>query len=280
MRDLSPISRARFLAEIPPEQRVTLTDRYEADYALTRLVHLNCAAIDEFDETPTKLVLKGGFAVRHIYAGPRFSRDADVLPADPDLDFLGPDDLLIPAGMERGQTTVGDAIQSWKVKIRYAMISRRATGTISCDVNDLQRLLRQRPPQRALFESRLVDPFPVWAATVEEIVGEKLAALMRRRADRIRDAFDIHHVLAQPDVAIDRAAALLLYADSAKRQGVNVAIAMVPAALRAMTTDPSVLEAWSAQLEGALASGVPTFPPLAETLAHLVETRLLADGAP
>jgi predicted nucleotidyltransferase component of viral defense system len=280
MRDLSPISRARFLAEIPPEQRVTLTERYEADFALTRLVHLNCAAIDEFDETPTKLVLKGGFAVRHIYAGPRFSRDADVLPADPDLDFLGPDDLLIPAGMERGQTTVGDAIQSWKVRIRYAMISRRATGTISCDVNDLQRLLRQRPPQRAMFESRLVDPFPVWAATVEEIVGEKLAALMRRRADRIRDAFDIHHVLAQPDVAIDRAAALLLYADSAKRQGVNVAIAMVPAAVRAMVTDPSVLEAWSAQLEGALASGVPAFPPLAETLAHLVETRLLADGAP
>jgi len=280
MRDLSPISRARFLAEIPPEQRVTLTERYEADFALTRLVHLNCAAIDEFDETPTKLVLKGGFAVRHIYAGPRFSRDADVLPADPDLDFLGPDDLLIPAGMERGQTTVGDAIQSWKVRIRYAMISRRATGTISCDVNDLQRLLRQRPPQRAMFESRLVDPFPVWAATVEEIVGEKLAALIRRRADRIRDAFDIHHVLAQPDVAIDRAAALLLYADSAKRQGVNVAIAMVPAAVRAMVTDPSVLEAWSAQLEGALASGVPAFPPLAETLAHLVETRLLADGAP
>lgn len=196
-RDLAPIRRVQFLAAIPADQRVVLIDRYEADYALTRLVHLNCGAVDEFEVEPTTFVLKGGFAIRHLYAGPRFSRDADVLPADPDLDLVGPSDLLIPRGMERGQPTVGDAIESWKVRIQYQMISRNRRGFISCDVNDLERLLRKRPPQRATFQSRFTAPFPVWAATVEEILAEKLVALMRRGADRIRDAFDVHHVLDQ-----------------------------------------------------------------------------------
>ena len=277
-RDLLPVSQVRFVTAIPTEQRIALIDRHEADYALTRLVHLNCAAIDEYDQTPTKLVLKGGFAVRHIYAGPRFSRDADVLPADPDLDFIGPDDLLIPSGMERIQTTVGDALQSWKVKVRYATISRRDTGFISCDVNDLQRLLRQRPPQRALFESRFVDPFPVWAATTEEIISEKLVALMRRQTDRIRDAFDIHHVLAQRGVPLDPVITCSLYADSARRQGVAVTIDRTPAAIRAMATDHSSAAAWATQLGGALASGVPAFAPLAEELADLIDARLLHDS--
>lgn len=63
-RDLSPIRRAQFLAAIPAAQRVTLIDRHEADYALTRLVHLNCGAVDEFAEETTTFVLKGGFAIR------------------------------------------------------------------------------------------------------------------------------------------------------------------------------------------------------------------------
>jgi predicted nucleotidyltransferase component of viral defense system len=273
-RDLLPISRAQFLAPIPADQRLTLIDRYEADYALTRLVHLNCGAVDEFEEEPTTFVLKGGFAIRHLYAGPRFSRDADVLPADPDLDLIGPDDLLIPGGMERGQTTVGDAIESWKVRIQFRTISRNRRSFISCDVNDLERLLRKRPPQRATFESRFTAPFPVWAATVEEILAEKLVALMRRRADRIRDAFDVHHVLAQPTVEVDASAARGLYADAASRQGVGITLERVPAEIRAMATDSSCANAWTAQLDGALASGVPPFPPLAEALAVLVEERL------
>lgn len=279
-RDPAPISRPRFLAAIPLAQRATLVDRYEADYALTRLVHLNCGAVDEYAETPTTFVLKGGFAIRHIYAGLRFSRDADILPADPDLDIVGPTDLLIPSRMLRGQTTVGDAMESWKVRLRYQMISRRATGMISCDVNDLERLLRRRPPQRAMFQSRFVASFPVWAATVEEIIAEKLVALMRRRGDRIRDAFDVHHVLAQPDVAFDAASGQALYAYSARRQGVNVTIDAVPGVIRAMAADESVATAWQQQLDGALAIGVPAFPPLAEALASLIEARILGDGLP
>jgi len=274
-RDLAPIRRPQFLAAIPVDQRVTLIDRYEADYALTRLVHLNCGAVDDFERVPTMFVLKGGFAIRHLYAGPRFSRDADVLPADPDLDLVGPDDLLIPAGMAREQTTVGDAIESWKVRIRYQMISRTQRGFISCDVNDLERLLRKRPPQRAVFQSRFTGPFPVWAATVEEIVGEKLVALMRRRADRIRDAFDVHHVLAQPAVPIEAAAGRALYAYAAKRQGVAITLDRVPAVIRAMATDAGCIAAWTAQLDGALGVGVPAFGPLANELATLIEKRLV-----
>lgn len=278
-RDLAPIRRVQFLAAIPADQRVVLIDRYEADYALTRLVHLNCGAVDKFEVEPTTFVLKGGFAIRHLYAGPRFSRDADVLPADPDLDLVGPSDLLIPRGMERGQPTVGDAIESWKVRIQYQMISRNRRGFISCDVNDLERLLRKRPPQRATFQSRFTAPFPVWAATVEEILAEKLVALMRRGADRIRDAFDVHHVLDQAAVTVDPAAARDLYADSAKRQGGTIALDRVPGRIRGMAADSSCAAAWTSQLDGALALGVPPFPPLAEALAAVIEKRFL-DVAP
>lgn len=266
------VTPASFRAKIPANQ-AALTDRFEDDLALTRLVFANCAAVDANTSTPTALVVKGGFAVRHLYDGQRFSRDADVLPTDPDLDFFGPDHLIDPPGMVRTQVRVGEASESWKVRFSYRPLTLKGPRFIQCDVNGHERPLRRQPPQRAIFTSRFVPAFPVWAATTEEIVAEKLVALMRRGQDRIRDAFDVHHVLSTP-VSIDPRATATLYRLAAAQQGVSVPLDAIPRQLRAIAVDGRYEAAWQVQLGGALPVDVPPFGPQMLALASLLESRL------
>jgi predicted nucleotidyltransferase component of viral defense system len=262
-----------FRAAIPASQ-AALTARYEDDLALTRLVFANCAAVGDHASVPTALVVKGGFAVRHLYDGQRFSKDADVLPSDPDLDFFGPDQLIDPPGMTRTQVTVGDAVESWKVRFSYRPLTIKGPRFIQCDVNGAERPLQRRPPQRAVFSSRFIPAFPVWAATTEEIIAEKLVALMRRGRDRIRDAFDVCHVLGTP-VSIDSRATTHLYRTVATQQGVKVTLAQIPTQLRAIAGDSRYETAWEEQLAGALPVDIPPFGPQMLTLAGLLESRVI-----
>jgi len=275
MTPILPVVTAERFRGLIPASQAALIARFEDDLALTRLVYANCAALGDHETAPTTLVVKGGFAVRHLYGGQRFSKDADVLPVDPDLDFFGPDHLVDPPGMARTQVVVGDAIASWKVKFAYRPLTIKGSRFIQCDVNGAERPLERRPPQRAMFVSRFVPSFPVWAATTEEIVAEKLVALMRRRGDRIRDAFDVHHVLTTP-IGVDKAATAAVYASAARQQKVAVLLREVPATVRAMAGDRSAAAAWSEQLAGALPIAVPDFHDHMEDLAALVESRLLS----
>ncbi len=183
--DRLPVAHARLPA---------LVELHEADYALTRFVRANCLVTDA---EPTPLVIKGGFAVRHIYGGLRFSKDADVVVRSPDLKIEGvaPDMLVIPAGMEMTKQELSKAEKSWVVKIQYVRTDRKL-GHLQCDLNTRARALRLPPPRAETFESLFFSPFKVWAASAEEIVAEKLSALIEDRTERIRDAFDLCTVLA------------------------------------------------------------------------------------
>lgn len=87
------LSHQQFLSLIPPEARaVGAGDRFQADYALTRIVAKNCAAVGDhaLPDRPTNLVVKGGFAIRHLYGGVRYSKDADLALVSDELELEGP----------------------------------------------------------------------------------------------------------------------------------------------------------------------------------------------
>lgn len=198
---LSRLGRDEFVDLIPQSQRIFL-ELFERDYALTRFVAANCAASGDFAEKATPLAIKGGFAIRHCFSGPRFSKDADLVMSDPDLELEGPDLLVTPPRMRIAQTPLADGGESWKIRIRYRMTDGRE-DSIECDLNGNTRPIRRPPPRRRTFQSRFVEDFDVWVARTEEIIAEKLVALLDYEVDRIRDIFDIRHVLAQPKVVLD-----------------------------------------------------------------------------
>jgi predicted nucleotidyltransferase component of viral defense system len=191
------LSRDELLDRIPIAHAKVpaIVDLHEADYALTRLVRENCLVLSE---TPTPLVIKGGFAVRHIHGGMRFSKDADVILASPDLEIDGaePGLLRMPPGMEVTSEALTEAGKSWVISIHYVGTDRRG-HSVTCDLNSRVRALRLQPPRHEIFSSLFFDgEWRVWTASAEEIVAEKLAALLEEGADRIRDIFDVCTVLS------------------------------------------------------------------------------------
>ncbi len=195
------LSRDELLDRIPVAHAKVpaIVELHEADYALTRLVRENCLVTSD---DPTPLVIKGGFAVRHLYGGMRFSKDADVILRAPDLQIDGaePSLLQVPAGMEITRESLTEAGKSWTISIHYVGTDHRGRD-VTCDLNSRARALRLPPPHPATFSSLFFDgDWSVWSAPAEEIVAEKLAALMDERTDRIRDIFDVCTVLsATPD---------------------------------------------------------------------------------
>ncbi len=209
---------ARISADFRDDDDIILRDRFEADFALTRLVAANCAATGDYAAKPTNFVIKGGFAIRHLYRSARYSKDADLAMVSDELEIEGrPEDLALPDDMAITGSPLGQAGESFKLGIEYRTSENRI-ARIQCDLNSVERPLFRRPPQRATLESLFVDPFRVWAATLEEIVGEKLFALIDRRAERIKDAYDVHHVLRDKSLKIDAGATLEVYEDWRRRK--------------------------------------------------------------
>jgi hypothetical protein len=82
----------------------------------------------------------------------------------------------------------------FKVKIEYrTTLGRR--DFIFCDLNSNERPIARQPPQVRDLKSFYVDAFPVWACQLDEILGEKLFAFIDLELTRIKDVYDLHHVL-------------------------------------------------------------------------------------
>lgn len=166
---------------------------YENDYALTRLVARNCSV----DLGEPRFAVKGGFAVRRLFAGPRYSRDADISPAGTDLGLDRPptETLLLPSDMSIAQEVPQDSLRGFRAFIQYrSLITPRKVGRAQCDINDESRVLRDRPPRKRLLTSPFLGEFEVWAAATEEIVAEKLHAFGRYQS-KVKHVFDARHVL-------------------------------------------------------------------------------------
>jgi predicted nucleotidyltransferase component of viral defense system len=270
------LTHAEFLARLPEAERAGAGQRYQRDYALTRIVVRNCAAVGEHvdKEHPTDLVVKGGFAIRHLYAGVRYSKDADLSMWSDELELEGPQLMRYPSDMTAGEPKIGRAGESWFIPVSYRQ-TNRILDTTRIDLNDRSRALRSRPPQKRTLSSLFMDPIQVWAATTEEIVGEKLFALMEQTNTRVKDIFDIRHVLALPNELIDANETRRIY--QAVRQGKSdrtPRIADVPRVLRNMVASAAAREAWRVDVLD-FVDGAPSLAEAAADMIDLLNERVL-----
>ena len=179
----------------------------EIDYALARFVAANCAVAGPFESAPTPFVLKGGLAVYGCFHGMRRSRDADVSPSSLDVEVDGrqPSDLLkVPQGMRMLDPTQ-ETDEGWKVPVEFTTTTGDDRARIICDLHKQGRAIRRPPAIERPFESPFTtEPVMLWVACAEEIIGEKIGALLRRRNGRLRDIYDIGHLLAiAEDINLD-----------------------------------------------------------------------------
>lgn len=264
------LSRDELLDRIPIAHAKVpaIVDLHEADYALTRLVRENCLVLST---TPTPLVIKGGFAVRHIYGGMRFSKDADVILAAPDLEIDGaePSLLRMPPGMEVTSEVLTEAGKSWIINIHYVGTDRRGHN-ITCDLNSRVRALRLQPPRNEIFSSLFFDgEWRVWSVSAEEIVAEKLAALLEEGTDRIRDIFDVCTILSTGPKRWDGAASRALL------NKILIAKQIAPpddlvGAVREVSAASAAEDAWKSQVIDVMPTRPRGLQPIVEELDDLL----------
>lgn len=172
---------------------------FERDYALSRLTRWNCAV-----ELGRPIwVIKGGFAVRHIYGSSRFSADADLSPMPNESVITGgAPDINVPPGMISTQLPPREGDRDPKsIRLRFDYhyrVGGDAANDITCDLNT-KRPVTVLPVQKPTFESLWFPPFKVYAMALEEIVGEKVVGLLTffKDRDRIKDAYDLWHIFAR-----------------------------------------------------------------------------------
>jgi hypothetical protein len=166
----------------------------EADYALCRLAWENCYA-DDPKKKPL-WVLKGGFAIRHTYRSLRFSRDVDLAPVG--MSTRGASDLVLTPELTEVPAKPSLSGKSQRRLFNFRNVVGSGQGRLWTDLNT-KRPVRLPPPTIRTFESRYLPPFPVWVASIEEIIGEKsngLLSFAHGDVDRIKDAFDLWFLLS------------------------------------------------------------------------------------
>jgi predicted nucleotidyltransferase component of viral defense system len=268
----------QFLSRLPAAERIGSAARHQRDYALTRIVMKNCAAVGEHADEgqQTDFVVKGGFAIRHLYAGVRYSKDADLAMSADDLELEGPPMMRYPSDMKAGNPSIGQNGESWFIPVSY----RRTDNAIDetrIDLNDRSRALKSPPPQRRTLTSLFVQPTKVWAASTEEIVGEKLCALMDQSITRIKDLFDIRHILAMPAEGIDAAETRRIYQAVRQGKGQHVPkIEDVPRTIRTIITTAATQNQWQVDVLD-FVDDAPTLSGAAAEMIDLLNERVLKD---
>lgn len=166
----------------------------ELDYELCRLAWLNCAAWD--DSTRPFWVLKGGFAIRHTYQSDRLSADVDLAPMG--LTARGKGDLNFPPELRLDNKELAKSGKSERWRFSFPHLIGTQRSTVWSDLN-IGRPVRLPPPQRRPFTCKFMPDFPVWVASIEEIIGEKSNGLLSFSygdVDRIKDSFDLWFLLS------------------------------------------------------------------------------------
>ena len=122
-----------------------------------------------------------------------------------DLEIVGhPDDLAVPPGMEIVGAPLSESNEVFKIKIKYRT-SEGFHDFIFCDLNSNERPIQRQPPKDLPLKSPFVASFMVWSSQLDEIVGEKLFAFIDRRLTRIKDVYDLHHVLRNRGLPVSAA---------------------------------------------------------------------------
>ena len=170
-------------------------------------------------------------------------------------------------------------MMSWEVKLGFR--NTRGRGRfVFCDLNNRERPIKRHPVQRAMLSSYFMDPFPVWAATLEEIVGEKLFAIADQEEIRVKDIYDIKHVLEKvPEVPIDATGTRRIYDDLRDKHRYNnrykhASFDSLPETIDAVAKHPLAEMEWGRAV-GNLTPKPPELAACAEAMIELVRDRLL-----
>ena len=168
--------------------------RLEIDYALCRLAWLNSGRWT--DRSRPRLVLKGGFAIRHIYHSNRLSADVDVAPTH--LLGRGQAGLALPSDFVLKSVDLARSEKAERWNMTFESVVGASEQRVWADVN-FGRPVRLPPPEHKPFVSLFLPTFEVWVATIEEILAEKAQGLISYRygdQDRIKDAFDLWFLMS------------------------------------------------------------------------------------
>ena len=193
--------------------------RFVVDLALTEMVRYNCVDIGPDVHT---WVLTGGLAIRHCYGGTRLSADVD-LTTDPSVEVVsaGASEPRKPPGFEVDEAAGGsDGPEADGPSRKYSYHFSRpyGSGHIRVDLN-VNRPIDDPPAQKRPFTSifipRMLQSFEVQVASLEDILVDKLAGLLRFRSPgqvpRARDLYDLNFIFERHgDLDVDKLRSLIL----------------------------------------------------------------------
>lgn len=177
----------------------------ERDFAL---VTLAARLVDEFGD---RLCFKGGFVLRHVHGHERFSKDIDATRQNPPrhkLDSAEVASVIRSAGMRNFMTLdPGQPTTDSGTSLDFAAVAYQGPlgdGSISVEVSYREAVIDG--PEWATIGEPYYEPFQIPVMVPNEIVAEKLRALLQRV--RPTDLSDIAQILAGLPVDPGRVKAL------------------------------------------------------------------------
>jgi predicted nucleotidyltransferase component of viral defense system len=163
-----------------------VVDRLDRDAALVErdfaLVTIAARLVSSYGE---QLCFKGGFVLRHVHGHERFSKDIDATRTNPPenkLDSVAMAETIRQSGMRNLLTLdpgepVTDSGRSLDFgQIRYS--GPLGKGFVSVEVSYREAVIE--PPELVAIGEPYYEPFKVPVMQLDEIVAEKLRALVQR----------------------------------------------------------------------------------------------------
>ncbi len=166
----------------------------ELSVAREYVQHVLLDALFQIKGVESKLAFKGGTALRLLRGSPRFSEDLDftgwvkpfhvgkwIEQAAREAGRAGLDFKMLESNETSGGwfALMEAPVYDWPVRIEWN-VSLRAQG-------------KPAPHETVLVSTPLWTPYSVTALEVDEMVGEKVEALLRRKEPR--DFYDIYYLL-------------------------------------------------------------------------------------
>lgn len=228
----------------------------EKDYILTLILRY-LYADEAWCET---LVFKGGTALHKLYLGRRLSLDLDFTALGPiSLEAIRPA-LEIPEiqGQIKDAHEYHDALTIDRLGFVGPL---QHPNSIKVDVSFRERV--QLPPRQTALTNPYGPPFTVTCMALEEILAEKIRAVLMRRAPR--DYFDLWLLFQREDISFAALPDLI----RAKLDTVGR-----PYELQRLWDEPDVLQrVWTDDLRQ-LMRDVPPFDTMFRELRALFEERM------
>lgn len=139
------------------------------------------------------ILFKGGTALRLIYQSPRFSEDLDFSAFKISISKI--ENLIESTLLKINQEEKIKLEEAKATKGGYLSIFQGLIGQIwiSGQLQISQRPKKRVPGQILTIQNPLTAPYTLWALTEEQLVEEKLTALLTR--GKMRDFYDLYFIL-------------------------------------------------------------------------------------